>query len=117
MALPLFNEVVLDTPVTLTGNTTAQPIFKQPYKWVTSICIRVRSIGTATYVGVGNNISQDYRLIGVDQMYQYSCNPGEVIDAAKIWIISDTADPVVEVIASYLPVARVGSVELAIGQR
>lgn len=117
--LPVYNEVVLDTPYVLTpaAGGTPQPLTRAPFKWVTSICIRVRDLGTATYVGVGNEVAQEYRLTGVSAIYQYACNPGEALDMSKIWILSDTNDPVLEVIASYMPVAMYGNVNMAIGQR
>jgi hypothetical protein len=74
-------------------------------------------MGTATYFGIGNNTAQEFRLVGVGQIWQFSCNPGEVIDAAQIWVISDTAGGVLEIVASYLPVSHYGNVNMAIGQR
>jgi len=118
-SLPVFNEVVLDTPFTMTpaAGGTAEPLTRSPYKWVTSVAIRVRSMGTATYLGIGNRMAQEYRLIGVNGTYSYACNPGEVINLSEIWILSDTNDGVLEVVASYLPVALYGNVNQAIGQR
>jgi len=117
--LPVYNEVVLDQPFTFTpaAATIAEALLKVPYKWVTSFAIRLRSMGTATYVALGNQAAQEYRLTGVGQIYQFSCNPGEVTDLARIWTYSDTNDAVIEVVASYLPVALYGNVILAIGQR
>lgn len=117
--LPYYNEVVLDTPVIISPAViaTAEPIFKNPYKWVTSFVIRVRSMGTATFIGVGNQTAQLYRLVSDGQVYQYSCNPGEVINASTLWIVSDQTDPVLEVVCSYLPIAQYGNVNLSIGQR
>ena len=113
-----YNEVVVDTPVTVTPTTTPASIFPGvSYKWVTSIVIRSRSVGTSTYVAIGNNVAQQYRLLGVGGIFQFAANPGEVFDASKIWVSSDTSDAVVEIVASYLPVSLYGDVNLAIGQR
>ena len=113
-----YNEVVVDTPVTVTPTTTPVSIFPGiSYKWVTSIVIRERSVGTSTYVAIGNSVAQNYRLTGIGSIFQFSANPGEVFDAAKIWVSSDTADAAIEIVATYLPVSLYGNVNLAIGQR
>jgi hypothetical protein len=117
-ALPVYNEVSFYTPVTFSVTTggTAQPLFAVPYKWVTSFVIRVRSLGTSTYIRVGNSAGQNYTLAGVGSLYQFSCNPREIVNLAGIWIISDTTDAVLEIVASYLPLALYGNVNIALNQ-
>jgi hypothetical protein len=115
--LPTYNEVVTDAPIIITVPVAARPLYQGVgYKWVVSYVIKVRSMGTATYIGIGDQFSQLYRLTVANQTLGFAANPGEIIDMAKIWIVADTADPVVEIIAAYLPVSLYGNVKLAQGQ-
>lgn len=117
-ALPTYAEVVADFPAVLTAPTTATPLYSGAiYKWVTAFTVRVRSMGTATYIALGDKNVQDWRMITVGQTFGISLNPGEVLDLSKIYVVSDTGDATVEVVATYLPVPMYGNVILAIGQR
>lgn len=99
-----YREVIEDTPITYTVPSTAHQIYGGlGTKWVTSYLIRVRSMGTATYIRVGNQAAQNYTLKAVGEMKTFSCNPGEVVDATQIYVVSDTADAVIECICSYPP--------------
>jgi hypothetical protein len=109
-----YNEIIEDTPVTVTPAVaaTAQRILGEtyPYKYVLGYEIRIRSMGTATYVGFGDERAQDVRLLVADQRLKYQCNRYEVIDLTKKFIISDTADAVIEVMCTFLPMKLYGSV-------
>ena len=115
--LPTFREVVGDYPAVITPTTTAAPVHSGPYKWVTSWLIRVRSLGTATYVRVGDRTAQTHSLITVGQTYGLNGNPGEVFDLSKIYVVSDTADATIELTAAYLPMPMFGNIILAVDQR
>jgi hypothetical protein len=113
--LPTFNEIVEDLPITVTVTTTKQRLIGETraYKWVMSYLVRVRSMGTATYIALGNEADQQIRLTAVGQSIAYNCNRYEFIDLAKKYVISDTSDAVIEVIATSLPVKQYGSVNMA----
>jgi hypothetical protein len=118
-SLPVYNEVIIDTPFTFSMTTAATPqplLLGKAFKWVTSFSIRVRSMGTATYFRIGNQTDQQWELIGIGGLFGYSCNLYEVVNLANIWINSDTNDGVLEVVASYLPLSLYGNVNLALNQ-
>jgi hypothetical protein len=119
ISLPIYREVVADFPDTLTATTTAKPLFagNAPYRWVTAWSVRVRSMGTATYVALGSRLAQPWRLITVGQTYGANGNPGEVFDLSQIYVISDTSDAVIEITNTYLPIPMYGNVILAQNQR
>jgi hypothetical protein len=84
-------------PFTLTTTTSKQAVFAQGenHKLV-KLEMHIRSIGTATYVGVGTFHSQDFRM---DATMPYRViKPPErcYIDGKGLTIISDAADCVVE---------------------
>lgn len=109
---PDYYEVVQDTPLVITPTATPTAIFSgRPYKWVLSYVIRLRTLGvTSTYVGVGDINAQAYRLTVVGQTLGYSANPKEIIDLSKIYLVSDAATAIVEVIVAYVPLPLQGSV-------
>jgi hypothetical protein len=109
-----YYEVALDSPIVLTPTPTAQAIMPAyPYKWVFSFLIKLRSKGTSTYVGIGNRLSQDWRLTYTGQVFGFSGNQQEVIDLTKIYYISDTSDATIEVVAAYMPIPMQGEVYLS----
>jgi len=114
-SLPTYNEIVEDIPITVTTAATAKRLLGEtyPFKWVLSYLVRVRSMGTATYIALGTEQAQDFRLTAVGQTVSYSCNRYEVIDLTKKYIIADTADAVVEVICTFLPTQQYGNVKMA----
>ena len=101
MIPPGFREIDQADPFTITVPATARSLFTgiADY-WVESFLIRVRSMGTATYIAIGGINAREYRLTGLNQIYGYNCPLGSVLNLSKIWIISDTADAVIEVIAT-----------------
>jgi len=116
-SLPGYVEVVEDQPATLTVPATARAIYQGiASKWVTSYLIRVRSMGTATYIRVGNSVAQEYTLKAVGDIKSFTCNPGEAVDMTNVWVISDTADAVIEIMCSFVPVKRDGNVIIADGE-
>jgi hypothetical protein len=108
----VYNEIIEDTPIAVTTTIAAKRLVGEahPYKYVLSYLVRVRSMGTATYIALGDEYSQQSRLITAGQTVSYSCNRYEVIDLTKKWIKCDTADAVVEVMCTYLPLKQYGSV-------
>jgi hypothetical protein len=109
--LPGYTEVIEDTPIILTVPATARQIYQGvASKWVTSYLIRVRSMGTATYIRVGNYYAQHYSLTSVGDTKGFTCEDTHVLDMTKVWIVSDTADAVVEVVCSFIPVKPQGNV-------
>ena len=115
-SLPGYIEIVEDIPITYTVTVAAaQPFKNLAVKWVTSYLIRVRSMGTATYVRVGNFNAQEFTLNAVGATKAFTCNPGEVVDATQIYLKSDTADAVVEIICSYPPVRLLSNTTIADG--
>ena len=114
-SLPTLNEIIEDTPITLTVPIAKARLIGEgyPYKWVLSYMVSVRSMGTATYIALGNERAQEQRLTTVGQNISYSCSRYEVIDLTKKYIRSDTADAVVEISCSWLPVRLYGNVNMA----
>ena len=107
-----YHEVIIDTPAVVTVSTTpTQMLQGQAYKWVFSFIIRVESMGTATYIKIGSFLQQNYRLVAVGQTIIWGGNPGEVCDISKLFVVSDTSDATLEVIAAYVPMYLVGLVE------
>lgn len=70
-------------------------------------------MGTATYIGVGNESSQAFRLTIVGETYGFAGNPREICDLTKVFIVADTADAVIEVTALFKPMPMQGNVEIA----
>lgn len=116
-SLPTFNEIVEDIPVAITTTSSTTPVRLigegYPFKWVLSYLVRVRSMGSATYIAIGTEAGQEYRLTTINQTIGYSCNRYEAIDLTKKYIVSDAADAVVEVICTFLPVRLYGNVNMA----
>lgn len=112
-----YYEVAQDTPFIRTVTTAAASLTAGapiPNKWVLSYIVRLRSLGTATYVGIGNESSQAFRLTIIGETYGFSGNPGEVCDLSKVFVISDAATAVIEVTALFKPVPMQGEVEPAV---
>ena len=57
----------------------------------------VRDMGTATYVRIGDMDAQNDTLTGAYQYTEYDAPPQGFIDASRFFVVSDTADAVVEV--------------------
>jgi hypothetical protein len=111
-----YREITIDTPILVTPTSTASSILAgKPYKWVFSFIIRVRSMGTATYIRLGTFYGQSYTLALYGQTLEWAGNPGEVCDLSKIFAISDTSDSSIEIIAAVVPLHLVGLVEQSVG--
>jgi hypothetical protein len=116
-SIPGYIEVVEDMPIILTVPSTARAIFQNiATKWVTSYLIRVRSMGTATYIRVGNQAAQLLTLNAVGAFKAFECRPGELLDMTQVYVVSDTADAVIEVICTFIPVRLMGNVVIADGE-
>jgi len=86
---------------TITPNTVAQPIManKIGITRAAQIQIVVRSMGTATFIGVGGVDTQDRRLLGVGANIGIDTPLGKrYLDLRSLFIVSDTDDAVVEII-------------------
>lgn len=110
---PEYVEVAMDIPVVIYPGITAKPIINEPYKWVQSFLIRVRTMGTATYVRLGGIEAQVWTLQIKGQTIGASGGQKEVFDLSRIYCISDTADAEIELLALYIPTPMQGSVQLA----
>ena len=113
---PAYNEIIVDTPILFTPTTTAASVLTgKPYKWVFGFIIRVRSMGTATYIRVGTFYGQSYTLALYGQTLEWAGNPGEVSDLSKIFAVSDTSDGSLEIIAALVPLHLIGRVNQSVG--
>lgn len=109
-----YYEVAADTPLVINVTTTPRGVLgNATYKWVLSYIIKVRTMGTATYISVGNVDGQGYRLTVKGETYGYACNPKEVCDLSRVYLVSDTNDSYVELVAAYIPTPMQGDVELS----
>ena len=114
-ALPGFIEVVEDTPITKTVPVAATQLYSGvATKWATAYMVRVRSMGAATYIRLGNSVAQEYTLKAVGEVKAFACPEGMVIDLTTLYTKSDTADAVIEVVASFVPVRLDGNVKAAV---
>ena len=81
---------------------TATPLFPNTQVldafWV---LVQVRSIGTATYVRLGNLNAQEITFLGAGDFMLIDVPQGFVFNAATLFIKSDTADPVIEVSGAF----------------
>lgn len=108
VANPNYQEVFLDTLDTGLCFTPAtanvpEPLIVEPSRYVFAFLIKVWAMGTATYVGIGGRRRQDYWLRNVGDTFEWAGNDGQVMDMAKVWVVSDTNDADLQVIMSYVP--------------
>lgn len=85
---------------TLTPSTTTQNLManRQGMTKAIQFSVVVRSMGTATYVALGGVDSQDRRLTSVGSGISVSANyPRRWVNPSEVFVISDTADAVIEV--------------------
>jgi len=110
-----YNELTEDTPFTVTTGTSAKRLIGEgyPFKWVRAYRIRVRSMGTCTYIAFGTEQAQEIQLLAADQRFEYQCGRYEVIDLNKLWMLADQADGTVEVSCKFLPQRMYGNVLIA----
>ena len=108
-----YNEIIEDTPIVVTTTIAAKRLLSEnyAYKYVLQYGIRIRSMGTATYVGFGDDKAQNTRLLAADQKITWQGNRYEVVDLTKMWVVCDTADATVEVTCTYLPQKMYGQVK------
>lgn len=67
------------------------------------VVLKVRSLGTATYVAVGRPNSIEERLTTIGEVYEAEAPRGAYLDTRDIMIVSDSADAVVEVGGVIIP--------------
>lgn len=83
---------------------------------VTQMVIKIRSMGTATYVAFGGFLSQDYRLTAINSPVSISSERKHTgikhpeihpeqkwFDIMDLYVSSDTSDAVIEILAEVLP--------------
>jgi hypothetical protein len=109
----IYHEILEDTPIQFAAPVAARRLVGEtyPFKYVLDYIVRVRSLGTATYIAIGNQAAQEYRLIAIGGTFERKCRRYEVIDLTKVWIRADVADNVVEVAATFLPFDQYGKVK------
>ena len=93
---------------TLAAKTSKQLLLtnKPHIKSVSQISVIVRSMGTASYIGVGGFDTQDRRFSTVgDSISIDTPKNRETIDVSSLFVISDTADAVLEIIGETLDTA------------
>jgi hypothetical protein len=86
-------------PFTVEALNTPTKLFSGRQSMYAYSCyVQVRSMGDATYVGVGTQASQSDRLLGVGDFRGWEI-PGMVVDVGKLFVISDftLTEPVLEV--------------------
>jgi hypothetical protein len=111
---PDYYEVIQDVPLILAVPVTPTGVLgNASYKWVLSYLIKVRDMGAATFIGVGNVDGQDWKLTTKGETTGWSGNPKEVADLSRVYIVADGAGAIVEVIAAYIPTPLQGSVAVS----
>ena len=102
----IYEEVILFAEALFTpaAITTVEPLYAEAHHFVSSFIIRVRDMGTATYVRLGTAQIQPHSLDTVGQTLEWDGDKREVTDMAKLYAISDTADAVLEIVTEYAPV-------------
>jgi len=86
---------------TITPGTTKKNLMenRQGLTKAIQFSVVVRSMGTASYVGIGGTDTQDRRLTSVGQGVAISANfPRKWVNPSSLFVISDTADAVLEVL-------------------
>lgn len=108
----MYQEIYEDTPLVVTTAIGSKRLLGEtlPYKYVIAYEIRVRSMGTATYIGIGTEQSQDVHLLAADQRLRFECNRYQVIDMTKKFVSCDTADATIEVMMKLIPFKLYGKV-------
>jgi len=108
-----YQEIVEASPFNFTTTIAAKPVVpgNYPYLYVLGYEIRIRSMGTATYVAFGDATAQNVRLLAADQRLKYQCMRYQVIDLTKKYVSCDTADAVVEVMYTLIPFKQYGLVK------
>lgn len=85
----------------ITATTSAQLVManKPAIRKVVQIQVTIRSMGTATYVGLGGRDTQNKRLTVVGDNLSIDTPYGKrYLDLRSLFLSSDTADAVVEII-------------------
>jgi hypothetical protein len=111
---PGFIEVIEDTPIIKTVPIAATQLFSGvATKWAAGYLIRLRSVGTSTYVRIGNSTAQEYTLKAAGDFKAFSAPEGMLVDMTQVYTKSDTADAVIEVVVHFVPVRMDGNVKAA----
>jgi len=85
-------------PPEVTPGTEATPLFPldsmKPAFWV---MVQLKSLGSGTYVRLGDNVRQADELMGAGDFRVYDVPPGWIFNAAELYCISDAADGTITV--------------------
>ena len=104
MAPQTFYRANLIEPTTVTPGTTRTQLFSGVQDldafWV---LVSVRSMGTATYCAIGNNIAQENRLLGAGDFQIFDVPLGFVFNAAQLYAKADVAGQVVLEVSGMFP--------------
>lgn len=67
------------------------------------VSIKVRSMGTATYIAVGRAGALEERMTIVGELYEAEAPKGAYLDTKEIMVMSDTTDAVIEIGGVLIP--------------
>ena len=88
-------------PRTLTVTTTPQPLTVQLNTWCLGYQLRVRTMGSCTYVAIGDRYNREFRLTVPGETFGWSANPREVMNLNDVWVHADANDAVIEIYSLY----------------
>jgi hypothetical protein len=114
--MPSFFRANLIEPSTVTPGTTRTQLFTG-YQDLDAfwVLVAVRTMGTATYVAIGNQNSQENRLLGAGDFQIFDVPEGFVFNAAQLYAKADVAGQVVLEISGMFP-AIAGNQAIRSGQ-
>ena len=102
--MPSFFRANLIEPVTVTPGTARTQLFTGVQDldafWV---LVAVRTMGTATYVAIGNQNSQENRLLGAGDFQIFDVPEGFVFNAAQLYCKADVAAQAVLEVSGMFP--------------
>ena len=105
MAPALFRRADLIEPFTIQPGTTRTALFTGMQDldafWV---LVQVRSMGTATYVALGNRNTQESRLLGIGDFMLFDVPDGFTFNAAEIFTKADVAAQATLEVSGMFPV-------------
>jgi len=98
VAMPTTLQARPFTPFTVTAAGTPTPIFpginRKDVFWV---IVAVRSMGTSSWVGLGDSIAQEGRMYYANDFLVWDLPNGKTFNAATLYVKSENGDAVVEV--------------------
>ena len=102
--MPTFYRANLIEPVTVSPGTSRTQLFSG-YQDLDAfwVLVSVRSMGTATYVAVGNRNSQENRLLGAGDFQIFDVPEGFVFNAAELYAKADVGSQAVLEVSGMFP--------------